>query len=47
MEHRCQRTRVWLSETYKASFASEIERGSMDYLIATLARKNLGLAARQ
>lgn len=38
---------VWLSETYKASFASEIERGGMDGLIATLTRKNLDLAARQ
>lgn len=37
---------VWLSETYKESFATEIEKGGIDGLINTLARKNRDLASR-
>jgi phospholipid transport system substrate-binding protein len=34
---------VWLVETYKNSFAQEIEKGGIDGLIKTLAEKNKGL----
>lgn len=37
---------VWLSEAYKGSFSTEIEKGGIDGLINTLAQKNRGLAAR-
>lgn len=36
---------VWLSETYKSSFSSEVNRGGIDGLIATLSEKNRKLAA--
>jgi phospholipid transport system substrate-binding protein len=36
---------VWLIETYKASFAQEIDKGGIDGLIKTLAEKNKSLAA--
>jgi phospholipid transport system substrate-binding protein len=36
---------VWLSQTYKSSFSSEISRGGIDGLIATLSEKNKRLAA--
>jgi phospholipid transport system substrate-binding protein len=36
---------VWLVETYKASFAQEIDKGGIDGLIKTLAEKNKSLAA--
>jgi phospholipid transport system substrate-binding protein len=35
---------VWLSETYRNSFSSEIERGGIDGLIRTLEEKNKKLA---
>jgi phospholipid transport system substrate-binding protein len=34
---------VWLVETYKNSFAQEIEKGGIDGLIKTLAEKNKGI----
>lgn len=37
---------VWLVETYKSSFSSEITRGGIDGLIRTLADRNRELAAR-
>lgn len=37
---------AWLSETYKATFASEISRGGIDGLIRTLEDKNRQLAAK-
>ncbi|HEX7636272.1 MAG TPA: ABC transporter substrate-binding protein [Noviherbaspirillum sp.] len=36
---------AWLVETYKGSFASEINKGGIDGLIKTLAEKNKRLAA--
>lgn len=36
---------AWLVETYKSSFASEINRGGIDGLIKTLSEKNKKLAA--
>jgi phospholipid transport system substrate-binding protein len=37
---------AWLSETYKATFSSEISRGGVDGLIRTLEDKNRQLAAK-
>jgi phospholipid transport system substrate-binding protein len=37
---------VWLGETYKSSFSSEISKGGIDGLIRTLSEKNLKLASR-
>jgi phospholipid transport system substrate-binding protein len=37
---------AWLSETYKATFASEISRGGVDGLIRTLEEKNRQLAEK-
>jgi phospholipid transport system substrate-binding protein len=37
---------AWLIETYKGTFSSEIEKGGIDGLIATLQAKNKQLAAR-
>jgi phospholipid transport system substrate-binding protein len=36
---------AWLSESYRSSFSSEINRGGIDGLIGTLAEKNQNLAA--
>jgi phospholipid transport system substrate-binding protein len=36
---------VWLVETYKGSFAQEIDKSGIDGLIKTLAEKNKGLEA--
>lgn len=36
---------VWLGQTYRSSFAAEIERGGIDGLIQTLSEKNRKLAA--
>ncbi|MDR1311145.1 MAG: ABC transporter substrate-binding protein [Burkholderiaceae bacterium] len=38
---------AWLTESYKATFSSEIERGGVDGLIATLTEKNRGLSRQQ
>lgn len=38
---------VWLVETYRASFASEISKGGIDGLIATLTERNKQLAQRK
>jgi phospholipid transport system substrate-binding protein len=38
---------AWLSETYKATFASEISRGGIDGLIRTLQEKNRQLAVKE
>lgn len=35
---------VWLGQTYRSSFAAEIDRGGIDGLIRTLEEKNRGLA---
>ncbi len=37
---------VWMSETYKSSFSSEINRSGIDGLIQVLSEKNKTLAAR-
>ena len=37
---------AWLIETYKGTFSSEIDKGGIDGLIATLQAKNKQLAAR-
>jgi phospholipid transport system substrate-binding protein len=37
---------AWLSETYRTTFASEINRGGIDGLIRTLEEKNRQLASR-
>jgi phospholipid transport system substrate-binding protein len=37
---------AWLSETYRTTFASEINKGGIDGLIHTLEEKNRQLAAR-
>jgi phospholipid transport system substrate-binding protein len=37
---------AWLSETYKATFSSEISKGGVDGLIRTLEEKNRQLASR-
>ena len=37
---------AWLSETYKTTFASEINKGGIDGLIRTLEQKNQQLASR-
>jgi len=36
---------AWLIESYKSSFATEINKGGMDGLIKTLTDKNQKLAA--
>lgn len=37
---------AWLSETYRATFASEVNRGGIDGLIRTLEEKNRQIASR-
>ena len=37
---------AWLSETYRTTFASEVDRGGIDGLIRTLEEKNRQLATR-